>query len=189
MLASLGNQPGQNNMDGIDLNSAEILQARQRQVSTALVRKLRPLEETDLEISGLVEQNRAYLKLDDEQNALWGIGPYDEFRGQAMDVVCEKHPTRIRPAFGAFRPLSTASTETAIPAYVTGKCTGAAVTLDSKPFLITSQGLIVASGYTWAFNDRSRFFALVEPKIVKQSDWDPRAWLVEEGKCMGAKES
>ena len=55
--------------------------------------------------------------------------------------------------------------------------TGKAVTEESKPFLLTSQGLIVASGYTWWFNDRSRFFALVEPRYVKQPDWAPEAWL------------
>ena len=32
------------------------------------------------------------------------------------------------------------------------------------------------------------FFALVEPKYVKQEDWNPKAWLIEDSQCFGVIE-
>lgn len=59
---------------------------------------------------------------------------------------------------------------------------------ESRPLLITSNGLIVASGHTWVLNEYPKFFALVEPKYVKQRDWNPKAWLLEGRECFGAVE-
>ena len=51
--------------------------------------------------------------------------------------------------------------------------------------VITSNHKIVASGHTWAFNERSRFFALVDPVYVNQANWSPRAWLIDGNQCLG----
>jgi hypothetical protein len=184
LLAAIGFSSEQLDTDGIDLGLADALAPRQR-LATSVFRELETLDESTLGLSALVAENRAQLNLDSPGGGLWEIGPFDKFRGQPMEAVCEKSSAGVRTIFSPFRKLKFARPENTVQAYINGKFTGASVSLDSKPFLITSNKLIVASGYTWAFNERSRFFALVEPKYIKQIDWAPRAWLVQEGKCLG----
>ena len=133
-------------------------------------------------------ETRRQLRLDDSGVALWEIGPFDEYRGQAMETVCERSAVSIKVNYENFNPLPNTNPQDALPAYVVGTFSGEAVDTDSKPFLITSGGLIVASGYTWLHNSHPMFFALVEPKYVKLEDWDPKAWLLEDGLCLGATE-
>jgi hypothetical protein len=94
----------------------------------------------------------------------------------------------IKVNYENFNPLPNTNPQDALPAYVVGTFTGENVDTDSKPFLITSNGLIVASGNTWAWDIHPIFFALVEPKYVRQEDWNPKAWLLEGRECFGAVE-
>jgi hypothetical protein len=188
LLATLGFSSESLELDGIDLSAAPSNQPRQRYANSHLDRPLKKLDEAELDISKLVAETRRQLKLNDPARALWEIGPYDKFRGQAMETVCEKSPTDITANYEDFSPLPNTNPQDALPAYVVGTFTGKNVVTDSKPFLITSNGLIVASGYTWAWDIHPIFFALVEPKYVKQKDWNPKAWLTEDRECFGAVE-
>ena len=186
ILAALGFSVKSLGFDGIDLGIATSARPRQRHANSHLDRELKKLDEADLDIDKLVTENRRQLKLNDPEGALWEIGPYDNFRGQAMDVVCEKSPLSINVNFENFTALPNTNPHNTIRAYVVGTFTGKAVVTDSRPFLITSNGLIVASGNTWAWDIHPIFFALVEPKYVKQKGWNPKAWLVKDRQCLGA---
>jgi hypothetical protein len=188
MLAALGFSSESLEFAGINLGTTTPVPQRQRQAISHLDHELRKLHEADLDISKLVAENRRHLKLDDPERALWEIGPYDDFRGQAMDTVCEKSAVSIKVRFDDFDTLPNTDPQVGIQAYVVGTFTGEHVVTDSKPFLITSNGLIVASGNTWAWDIHPIFFALVEPKYVKQADWNPRAWLLDGHQCLGVIE-
>jgi len=188
MLAALGFSSESLELDGADLVAPAFDYSRQRQANSHLDRELKHLDETELDISKLVAENRRQLKLDDPQRALWEIGPYDDFRGQAMETVCEKSAVNIKVNLEGFNALPNTNPQDSLPAYVVGTFTGKNVVTDSKPFLITSNGLIVASGFTWAWDIHPIFFALVEPKYVKQKDWNPKVWLIEGHQCYGAPE-
>jgi arylsulfatase A-like enzyme len=90
MLAALGFSGDSLELDGIDLSAAASNQPRQRQANSHLNRELKKLDEAELDVSELVAETRRQLKLDDPARALWEIGPYDEFRGHAMESVCER---------------------------------------------------------------------------------------------------
>lgn len=188
MLAALGFSSESLELDGIDLSAAPSNQPRQRYANSHLDRPLKNLDEAELDISKLVAETRRQLKLNDPERALWEIGPYDEFRGRAMETVCEKSALSINVNYENFNALPNTDPQDALPAYVVGTFTGETMATDSKPFLITSNGLIVASGYTWAWDIHPIFFALVEPKYVKQKDWNPKAWLLEDRECFGVAE-
>ncbi len=185
LLAALGATSDALKFDGIDLQSPAISTPRPRLASSYLRRKLQVLDEADLDITQLVIENRTQLDLDDRDGALWQIGPYDAYRGQAVTTLCDQSATGIGVDFDGFHELPNTDPQQTIHAYVSGTFSGDEVAQTSKPFLITSNGIIVASGYTWLFNDRWQFFALVEPKYVKQADWAPQAWLVEGRECLG----
>jgi hypothetical protein len=102
-----------------------------------------------------------------------------------METVCEKSALSININYENFNTLPNTNPQDALPAYVVGTFTGDTVVTDSKPFLITSNGLIVASGNTWTHDTHPIFFALVEPKYVKQEDWNPMAWLLDGHQCLG----
>ena len=102
-----------------------------------------------------------------------------------MDEVCEKSPADINVYYGKFSPLPNTNPQDSLQAYIVGTFTGEAATRDSKPFLITSNNIIVASGHTWVLDEYPKFFALVEPKYVKQQDWEPKAWLLSGQHCLG----
>jgi hypothetical protein len=189
ILAALGFSIELLEVDGIDLDSSSVARPRQRRANSYLSRKLKDLDESDLDIDELVIENRAHLKLNDTEKALWEIGPFDSFRGQPMQLVCEKLSADIRVHYGGFTELPNSNPKDALRAYVVGTFTGKAAKMTSMPFLITSNGLIVASGNTWALNEQPKFFALVEPKYVKQKDWAPKAWLLDGDKCLGDFES
>jgi hypothetical protein len=188
VLSALGFSNESMGMDGIDLGSPVASKLRQRRANSHLEHELKELDEADLDIGSLVVENRIQLKLDDPERALWEIGPYDNFRGQAMEMVCEKSPADIKVYFGDFTALPNTSPQDTVQAYVVGTFTGGAAVKDSKPFLITSNGLIVASGNTWVLDKYPKFFALVEPKYVKQKDWKPKAWLLVGRQCLGEVE-
>ena len=185
LLNALGVSSESLKIDGIDLESTEANRPRSRVASSYLQRELKVLDETSLDITYLVQENRTQLKLDDPNGMLWQIGPFDEYRGQAMETLCEKLSASIKVHFDGFNELPNADPQKTVHSFVSGAFAGDNVSPASKPFLITSNGLIVASGHTWLFNDRWLFFALVEPKYVKQADWAPQAWLVEGGECLG----
>jgi hypothetical protein len=68
---------------------------------------------------------------------------------------------------------------------VVGHFTGQDAFLDSKPFLITNDNSVIASGNTWELHGQPAFFALVEPKYIKQKNWQAKAWLVDGRQCFG----
>ncbi len=186
ILAALGFSSDSLELDGLDLETPASTHPRRRYAKSYLGRELKILDETDLDIDPLVAENRRQLKLNDAEGALWEIGPYDEFRGQAMQMVCEKSVTSIKVNYEKFSALPNTNAKDTLQSYVVGTFEGENVVTDSKPFLITSNGLIVASGYTWVRDIHPIFFALVEPKYVKREDWNPKAWLLEDRLCLGA---
>jgi len=185
ILATLGFSSDSLELDGVDLGAPASALRRQRKANSQLDLKLKNLDEADLDIDNLVIENRRQLKLNEPARALWEIGPYDSFRGQALETVCEKSAVSIKVNYDEFRELPNTNPQDSLRAYVVGTFSGEAVGTDSKPFLITSNGLVVASGYTWALDIQPIFFALVEPRYVKQEDWDPKAWLLEDRLCLG----
>jgi len=185
LLAALGTSSESLKFDGIDLESQAASATRPRFASSYLQRKLEVLDEKSLDLAQLVIENRAQLNLNGTEGRLWQIGPYDEYRGQAMETVCDESSTTIGVDFDGFRELPNTDPEQTVRAFVSGVFSGDSVEQTSRPFLITSNGSIVASGYTWIFNEKWLFFALVEPKYVKQADWAPKAWLVEGRTCLG----
>ena len=185
LLAELGYSADELETDGLVLGSAGFPKHRRRFANSYLRRELQELDESRLGLDDVVAENRLQLNLDNPRDALWVIGPFDSLRGQAMKAVCERASSKVRVTFDPIRELTNAGLENILPAYVSGRFSGKDLTLDSETFLITSNGVIVGSGYTWAFNELPRFFALVEPKYVRQADWSPEAWLVKEGSCLG----
>ena len=185
LLTALGFSIKSLNLDGLDLQSPAINKKRQRRANSHLDRDLKNLDEIDLGIGKLISENRRHLNLNNPENALWEIGPYDNLRGRDMDEVCEKTPADINVYYGKLSPLPNTNPEDSLQAYVVGTFTGEAATRDSKPFLITSNNIIVASGHTWVLDEFPKFFALVEPKYVRQQDWEPKAWLLNGQQCLG----
>ena len=188
LLAALGFSDESMDMDGLDLASTVATTPRPRHANSHLDHKLKIVNEADLDISDLVVENRNHLRLDDPESALWEIGPYDHLRGQPMEVVCEKSTVDINVYHGDFKVLPNTRPEDTIQAYVKGTFTGETAVKESRPFLITNNGLIVASGHTWVLNEYPKFFALVEPKYVRQKDWNPMAWLLDGHQCLGKTE-
>lgn len=185
LLNALGVSSESLKLDGIDLESSAAGHPRSRVAISYLQRELKVLDESSLDLTQLVLENRSQLKLDDPNGMLWQIGPFDEYRGRPMANLCEKSPSSIEVHFDGFNELPNADPQKTIRSFVSGVFAGDNVTPASKPFLITSNDLIVASGHTWLFNDRWLFFALVEPKYARQADWTPKAWLVEGRECLG----
>jgi len=185
VLASLGFSIDALRTDGIDLQSDLAKQKRSRYANSHKQRELRILHESELDISTTVATNRNQLKLDIPESALWEIGPYDQFRGQAMDVVCDKLQADFRISYDEFKALPNTNPDKALQAYVVGAFSGGSVTPESTPFLITNNDIIVASGHTWSFSKNPIFFALAEPEYVKRENWNPQAWLVSGDHCFG----
>ncbi len=185
LLAATGFSSESLALDGIDLRSAVVAKHRPRYANSYLQRKLQVLDETRLKIHALVMESRAQLKLDEPAHALWEIGPFDATRGKPLSKVCKRAMADVKVHFSAFHALPGTREEDTVHAYVAGYFGGADAPADSQPFLISNKGVIVASGYTWAFNDQPQFFALVEPKYVKQPGWSPRVWLLRGHECLG----
>ncbi len=185
LLAALGASSESLKFDGIDLRSPATSDTRPRLANSYLDRKLKVLDEASLDLTQLVIENRTQLNLNGTDGRLWQIGPYDGYRGQAMETICDQSSANIEVDFDGFRELPNTDPEQTVRAFVSGVFSGDAIAQTSKPFLITNSGSIVASGYTWLFNEKWLFFALVEPKYVKQADWTPKVWLVEGNQCLG----
>ena len=185
ILAMLGFSEESLEFDGIDLTSSKAELPRQRRAKSYLAPGLEDLDEADLDLTGLVSENRAQLNLNDPDKALWEIGPYDSFRGLSMQTVCEKVAADIKVHYDKFTELPNSSPHDTVRAYVVGHFTGQAAFLDSKPFLITNNNSVIASGNTWELHGQPAFFALVEPKYIKQNNWQAKAWLVDGRQCFG----
>lgn len=172
-------------MDGVDLQSPTSKTIRTRYANSHRQRELKALNEAELEVSSLVAENRRQLGLDNANGALWEIGPFDHLRDQPLESVCTKSAADFSIGYDAFKPLPNSDPAKAIPAYVVGTFNGGSAHNNLTPFLITSDNLIVASGHTWSWNEIPIFFALVEPKYVRQDDWKPEAWMLKDGLCFG----
>ena len=70
-----------------------------------------------------------------------------------MNVVCEQSPADFRVGYEGFNALPDTDPAKALQAYVVGTFSGGGISSDSKPFLITSNERIVASGSTWTWNE------------------------------------
>jgi len=185
MLATLGFSIDSMETDGIDLRLPPGVIPRGRYANSHLQRELRVLDEADLDLDALVAETRAQLALDRPGSELWEVGPYDHLRGQDMAVICDRKAADFAVGYDGFKPLPNTDPGTALPAYVVGTFTGPGAPDESRPFLITSNEQIVASGHTWELNGRSIFFALVEPPYLRQDNWKPEAWLLAGHQCFG----
>ncbi len=185
LLAALGISPESLDLDGIDMATLTGNTLRPRRANSYIDRELKIIDEADLDITHLVVGNRKQLKLSDPKSALWEIGPYDHLRGQTMDAVCEKSAANMKVHFGDFKALPNTNPEDSIHAYIKGTFTGKDAVKNSMPFLITNNDLIIASGHTWVLNEYPKFFALVEPKYIRQENWKPEAWLIVGNRCLG----
>ena len=184
ILAQLGVEITSLGLDGIDLGALPLPDTRPRSANSSLQRKIRLISEDKLNVAGITAHNRDQLKLEAENTSLWGIGPFGQFRGQDVSTICAPREASLRYRFSRTKLLAFTKPEMMVPAYVTGRVAGRDAPDESTPFVISSNGVVAASGFTWKFKDKWLFFALVEPGLVKQADWSPEVALVVAGRCL-----
>jgi hypothetical protein len=185
LLASLGFDSRQIEMDGKDLAGEALGKQRQRYAKSHLGGDNQLLDESSLQLGELVMENRRQLKLDEPDNALWNIGPYDDSRGKPLSSVCGEVIRDINVHLDGPNELPRTLPENRVNLFVSGTFSGNAVNASPMPFIITDQETIVASGTSWTFNGKPLFFALVEPALLDSNDWSPEVWWVENGQCHG----
>jgi hypothetical protein len=183
MLSTLGFTSEEFKTDGIDLTQSDARVARDRYSNSYLTRELQRLDEAELDLGPLVEKNRKQLKLGASGDQLWNIGPFDDARGVHVGKICQSLNAGLTINIEGFSKLPGDANSQSIPAFIAGSIQGHETTSTSVPFIISNNDLVVASGHTWEFNGGPLFFALVEPRLVKQSAWRPKVWLVKEGEC------
>ena len=184
VLSQLGVEITSLGLDGIDLGALPLPDARPRSANSSLQRKMRFISEDKLNVAGITAQNRDQLKLEAENTSMWGIGPFGHFRGQDVSAICAPWEASLRYHFSRTKSLPNTEPEMMVPAYIAGRVTGRDAPDKSTPFVISSNGVVAASGLTWKFKDNWQFFALVEPGLVKQADWSPEVALVVGGRCL-----
>ena len=185
LLTSLGFDTRQIEIDGIDLAGGGLAEQRQRYAKSHLRDEAQLLDENSLQLRELVTLNRQQLKLADPDDALWNIGPYDDHRGQPLSSVCGEIIRDINVHLDGPSKLPRTLPENAVNLFVAGTFSGNSVDAAQLPFIISDQETIVASGTSWAFNDKPLFFALVEPALLNNNDWSPEVWQVKNGQCHG----
>jgi hypothetical protein len=158
---------------------------RQRYAKSHLGGDNQLLDESSLQLSELVMENRRQLKLDEPDNALWNIGPYDDSRGKPLSSVCSEVIRDVNVHLDGPNELPRTLPENTVNLFVSGTFSGNAVNASPMPFIITDQETIVVSGTSWTFNGKPLFFALVEPALLDSNDWSPEVWWVENGQCHG----
>ena len=160
VMSALGVDPSQMALDGVSLD-AESLGLSRKRVANSYASgqlKMKLIEEKDLRIRGLVSENREQLKLDDENLAMWGIGPLGAFRGKDLSSVCAPKSTSLRYHLSTAKPLKGVMEEGLLNAYVAGEVKGEGLPDSSSPFVVSNHGTIVASGMTWKLNESWHFF-------------------------------
>lgn len=185
LLASLGFDTMQVEMDGKDLAGEALPIQRQRYAKSHLRDDTQLLDENNLQLGKLVTENRRQLKLTEPGNALWNIGPFDDNRGQPLSSVCSEIIRDINIHLDGPNELPRTLPENTVNVFVSGAFSGRGVDASQLPFIITDQETIVASGTSWAFNGKPLFFALVEPALLDNNHWSPEVWRVEHGQCHG----
>jgi hypothetical protein len=187
ILSQLGVEVAGLGLDGIDLGMRPLPDKRPRFANSSVQRKLSLISEDKLPVAGIIAENRDHLKLESEKTAMWGIGPFGHYRGQDLSAVCAPEEASLRYRFSKTKLLSNTEPEMMLPAYIAGRVSGRDAPDESTPFVISSKGVIAASGLTWKRKDKWQFFALVEPGLVKQADWSPEVALVVDGRCLKGK--
>jgi hypothetical protein len=185
LLASLGFSTEAISADGLNLKQTKNTDSRKRVSNSYLTRELQVLDESELEIGHLVAENRTQLKLNSLSDRLWNIGPLDQYRNEVLESVCTLVDSEIIASIQDFSELPGVAAGKSVHAYIAGTFSSQKPLPDASTFIITSNGIIVASGNTWDFNGEPHFFALVEPSYVTQPHWQPRVWLVKNGQCLG----
>jgi hypothetical protein len=185
LLSTLGFEQVNASFDGADIGEAELPQARERPVLSYELREFKTFSEPELNVDALVRENREQLALDDPEKALWGIGPYGEYRGLSLDSLCRQQSTGIRISPSAVNPLADTTGEEYLPAFVSGTFHGELENGSPLQFVISQDDTIVASGETWEFSGIHHFFALVSPDFIPAQGWSPSAWIVRGDSCAG----
>lgn len=186
ILSQLGVDTSGLNLDGIDLGALPLAANRDRFANSYASGqlKMKLISEDKLDVRGITADNREQLGLDGENSSLWDIGPFGDFRGHDLSVICTPEKSSLKYHLSETRPLPHAELDRTIPAYVAGTVSGPEIPQESSPFVISSNGLIAASGLTWNLRGKWLFFALVEPAWVKQANWAPEIALVVDGLCL-----
>lgn len=186
VLEAIGFSTDTIELDGADLQRLKEGSPRERFFIPRSKYEFRLLDDAESDFTALVAENRAHLKLDRAESGMWEIGPYDHLRGQSLEVICNKTVADFNIGYDGFQALPNTDPTESLPAFVVGVFQNNPAANESRPFLITSNNRLVASGHTWVFRGNSVFFALVEPHFVKQEDWQPKAWLLQDQQCHGA---
>ena len=185
VLSTLGFEQVNAPFDGADIGTTELPQVRERPVLSYELREFKSFSEPELEVDALVRENREQLALDVPEKALWGIGPYGEYRGLPLDSLCKQRSPGILISPSAENPLANTAGEEYLPAFVSGMFRGDLASGSPLPFVISQDDTIVASGQTWEFRDVHHFFALVSPDFIPAQGWSPSAWIVHDDSCAG----
>ena len=186
VLDHLGLDPALLELDGVSLAAEAPPGPRPRRANSFADRRLRVVEEEQLELRGIVAQARFRLGLDGPE-PLWSIGPFDDRRGEPLESLCVPEPTRIRYRLEALEPLPGTDPADFVPAYVLGRVAGREPPEESLSFVVSSGGEVVASGFTWRFHGAWQFFALVEPRWSARTDWRPEVYLVDGERCLAPR--
>lgn len=186
VLSQLGVDVSEFDLNGIDLGAKSLPESRDRfgHSYASGQTQMRLIAENRLDVAVPAAVNREQLKLDDEKRFLWGIGPLDQFRGRSLESVCAPQKASVRFRFSNAKPMPQAKPDQFVPAFVAGTVSGPQIPQESRPFVVSSNEVVVASGMTWYFRDNWRFFALIEPSWVKHEDWAPEIALVADGRCL-----
>jgi hypothetical protein len=185
LLSKLGFEQVDAPFDGANIDTAELPRERERPVLSYELREFKTFSQSELDVDALVRENREQLALDDPEKALWGIGPYSEYRGLPLDSLCKQRSPGIRISPSAVNPLADTAGEEYLPAFVSGMFRGELASGSPLPFVISQDDTIVASGQTWEFRDVHHFFALVSPDFIPAQGWSPSAWIVHGDSCAG----
>ena len=183
MLASLGYEIDGLELDGVDLSIAP--GTRDRQAISYRAREYRTLATSDTDIGQAIRDHREQLKLDDPKRALWGIGPLADFGGSPLSDVCPRRLPGLTPVSSQASPVPAVSQEGFIPAFQSGWLRGEIPGDQPYPFVLTDEGIIVASGETWKLQEHWLYAALVEPGFARSKDWKPEVWVVTPEACLG----
>lgn len=187
LLAELGVDDPGSEFDGLNLLAEEVAPNRLRAARRSADRSLLQIRRHQADIEPLIRSERAGLRLDEAAATIWDIGPFGDQRGVPITSVCRLEDADLRYHLEPPQPWPGEPPGETLPAYVNGAISGRDAPERMLPFVVASDGLVAASGYTWKLRDRWQFFTLVEPRLVDQPGWSPRVYLVSDGVCLASR--